>query len=281
MPGGSPTVRRRRLAHELRRLRDEARLTIEEVASALECSDSKISRIETARVGATPRDVRDMLSLYGVGPDERESLIQLARQARQKGWWHPYSDLQIVTLVGLEAAASSMRVFGALLIPGLLQTERYARAVLGAVLPKLHSDEIERRVQLRLRRQTRLKQEDAPELWVVLDEAALRRPVGGREVMREQLELLVEVADLPKTTLQVLPLAHGAHGGMDGDFTIIDFPERADPEVVYIESKVRDVYVEDPDDVKQYTMLFNHLRADAISRAESKALVSSVVKEIT
>src|SRR6185437_5766116 len=193
----SPTVRRRRLALELRRLREAARLTCEEVAEHLECSASKISRVETGRVSVSPRDVRDMLELYGVTGKERDSLVQLARDSRQKGWWHAYSDPhnpQIGTYVGLESAASEIRVYEVSLIPSLLQTEDYARAIITSGMMNGAGDNTERSVALRMARQPALTRAEPPLLWTVLDEAALRRRVGGAELMRAQLEHVLELA---------------------------------------------------------------------------------------
>jgi hypothetical protein len=276
----SPTVRRRRLGIELRRLREGADLTIERVAEKLECSDSKISRIETGQVRATPRDVRDMLEIYGASDQQRDELMQIAREARQKGWWHEYGDVPISALVGLEAEASSMSMYAALLVPGLVQTPDYARAVLHAILHHLPSAEIERRVDLRMARQSQLTQDEPPKLWVVTDEAALRRRVGGFEVMHEQLKRLREVTTLPNVTLQVLPFSGGEHAGMDGEFTIIGFPDQADPNLVYIENTRNDLYIEDPAVVQQYDSLFDHLRAAALAPSETVPFLEMVAKEL-
>src|SRR6266853_228704 len=176
----SPTVRRRRLALELRRLREAARLTCEEVAEHLECSTSKVSRIETGRVSVSPRDVRDMLDLYGVSAQQGASLVQLARDSRQKGWWHAYSDTiqpQFATYIGLESAASEIRIYEVNLIPGLLQTEDYARAVIRAGMMNSPSEDVERSVALRMARQPAVTRDDPPKVWAVMDEAALRRRV--------------------------------------------------------------------------------------------------------
>lgn len=227
--GQGPTVRRRRLASELRRLRERAELTIDEVGEKLECSASKISRIETGHVGVTPRDARDMLELYGVRGDEQEALVQLAREARKRGWWHAYNEVFTGAFVGLEADASSLRAFQALLVPGLLQTERYARAVIHAMRPDAADAEIERRVAARMTRQRLLSDPSPPEYWAVVDEAVLRRVVGGAEVMAEQLGRLADVAQLPHVTIQVVPFGAGAHPGMEGPFLILGFPEQADP----------------------------------------------------
>jgi len=183
----SPTVRRRRLALELRRLREAARLTCEEVAEHLECSASKISRVETGRVSVSPRDVRDMLELYGVPEQQRDSLVQLSRDSRQKGWWHAYSDTiqpQFATYVGLESAASEIRVYEVNIIPGLLQTEDYARTMMRSGTMNGSHEDVERKVALRMARQPALTRDDPPMLWTVVDEAALRRRVGGTELMR-------------------------------------------------------------------------------------------------
>lgn len=281
MPPPSPTVRRRRLGIELRRLRDEAGLTIDRVAEALECSDSKVSRIETGQVSATPRDVRDMLQIYGVDEQQREELVQMAREARQKGWWHAFGDIPVPAIVGFEAAASSMSHYAALTIPFLFQTSDYARTVLHAIRADLPSDELERRVELRMARQSLLSQNEAPSFWVVVDEAVLRRQVGGSETMRSQLERLEEMAQLPNVTLQVLPFASGEHAGMDGGFTIIGFPEQADPNLVYIENTTSDLYVEDARAVRQYDVLFDHLRATALAPADSAQFVAAAKKDLS
>jgi transcriptional regulator with XRE-family HTH domain len=280
----SPTVRRRRLALELRRLRETARFTCEEVAERLECSASKISRVETGRVSVSPRDVRDMLEIYGIPADQRESLVQLARDSRQKGWWHAYSDTiqpQFATYLGLESAASEIRIYEVILIPGLLQTEDYARAVIGAGMMNREHEDIERRVALRMaRQQPALTQADSPKLWAVLDEAALRRTVGGPGLMRMQLEYLLGVASLPNVAVQVIPFGGGAHPAMGRPFVVLVFPERADPDVVYLEDLTSALYLEDVDEVDRYNMFFNHLRATALSFHDSTALITSVLKEM-
>jgi transcriptional regulator with XRE-family HTH domain len=279
----SPTVRRRRLALELRRFREAARLTCEEVAEQLECSASKISRVETGRVSVSPRDVRDMLEIYGIPEDQRESLVQLARDSRQKGWWHAYSDTiqpQFATYLGLESAASEIRIYEVSLIPGLLQTEDYARTVISAGMVNSAYEDIERRVELLMARQPALTRADPPKLWAVLDEAALRRRVGGAGLMRLQLEYLLEVASLPNVALQVIPFGGGAHPAMGRPFVILVFPERVDPDVVYLEDLTSALYVEDVDEVDRYNMFFNHLRATALSFDESSTLITSVLKEM-
>ncbi|GAB3148306.1 helix-turn-helix transcriptional regulator [Micromonospora sonneratiae] len=275
----SPTIRRRRLGAELRRLRDEADVTIDVVAERLGCSASKISRIETGHTSATPRDVRDMLSIYGIVGEQSDELVQIAREARQKGWWHPYSTVLTGSYVGLEAAASSLRAYEPQVVPGLMQTEDYAKAMIRAARPDITAKEVEQRVRVRLGRQSLLSQDDPIDLWAVLDEAVLSRPVGGDAVMRAQLEALVEVAELPNVTIQVLPFEAGAHAGMDGTFSILDFPEPGDPEVVYAENATGGLFLEKPEDLQKYIFIFDYIRAAAIRPEESVALIASLAKE--
>jgi transcriptional regulator with XRE-family HTH domain len=279
----SPTVRRRRLASELRALREAARLTCEEVAEHLECSASKISRVETGRVSVSPRDVRDMLDLYGVDAQRRDSLVQLARESRQKGWWHAYSDTmqpRFATYVGLEDAATEIRTYEINLVPGLLQTEDYARTVIAAGNLTGTREDVERRVALRMARQPMLTGASPPQLWAVLDEAVLHRTVGGRGQMRLQLEHLVEAASMPNVAVQVVPFGAGAYPGMGKPFVILAFPEREDPDVVYLEDVASALYLEEVEQIDTYNMLFNHLRATALSFDESAALMISAAKEL-
>jgi len=278
----SPTVRRRRLALELRRLREAAKLTCEEVAERLECSASKISRVETGRVSVSPRDVRDMLEIYGTPPDQRDSLVQLARDSRQKGWWHAYGDTvqpHLATYLGLESAAVEIRMYEVSLIPRLLQTEDYARAVIAAGTVNSPRADVERQVALRMERQ-RLTRTNPPKVWAVLDEAALRRQVGGPEVMRMQLEYLLELTNLPNVSLQVIPFFGGAHPAMGRPFVILVFGERIDPDVVYLEDLTSALWVENVDEVDRYNVFFNHLRATALSFEDSAGLITSVLKQM-
>jgi transcriptional regulator with XRE-family HTH domain len=273
--GQGPTVRRRRLASELRRLREAADLTIDEVGEKLECSASKVSRIETGHVGVTPRDARDMLALYGITGDEQEALVQLAREARKRGWWHAYNEVFTGTFVGLEADASSLRAFQALLVPGLLQTERYAHAVIRALRPDAEDAAIRRRVAARMARQELLSDSPPVEYWAVVDEAVLHRVVDGPEVMAEQLYRMVADADKPNVTVQVVPFGAGAHPGMEGPFLIMGFPEQADPDVVYVDDSTSSgLYLEEPLDVRRYALMFDHLRAAALKPDDSVDLIA-------
>lgn len=280
MSGRIPTIRRRRLAAELRRLREAAGLSIEQVADALECSGSKISRIETEQVSATPRDVRDMLSLYGVKGQQLDALVQVSREARQKGWWHKYR-LPDATLVGFEAAASSLRIWEITRIPALFQTREYTQASLRAVRPSLNAEDIECRVELRQARQGLLVNDNPPEVWAVLDEAALQRPVGGHEVMASQLKRLIEVTELPNVTIQLLPFTVGEQAGMEGPFTIVSFPDAADSDIVFTANATDGTYLEDPNTVLRCTSIFDHLRAAALSPENSIAFFTRALSQIS
>jgi transcriptional regulator with XRE-family HTH domain len=271
----SPTVQRRRLGIELRRLREQAGLTIERVAAALECSDSKVSRIETGHVGASPRDVRDMLELYGVDPDQRDALIQFARQARRRAWWETYTDTGGVSLVGLETAAHRIDEYEANVVPGLLQTRSYARAIIRAMRPNLTPQQVERGVELRMARQRLLDRENPPAISVVLEECVLGRPVGGAETMRDQLRRLAEATGLPNVTLQLLPLEVGEHPAVTGAFTILRFAEPDDPDVVYVEHVTGDLFLENAEEVGRYVAAFERLRTAALSPEESAARIAA------
>jgi len=273
--GRGPTVRRRRLAGELRRLREAADLTIDDVGEKLECSASKISRIETGHVGVTPRDARDLLGVYGVTGEEQEALVQLAREARQRSWWHAYNEVFTGAFVGLEADASSLCAFQALLVPGLTQTHRYAHAVIRAMRPGADDSEIERRVAGRMARQHLLSDPNPPEYWAIMDEAVLHRVVGGTDIMIEQLAQLRTLAELPHVNLQVVPFGGGAHPGMEGPFLILGFPEQADTDVVYVDGTSSGVYLEMPEDVRRYSLMFDHLRAAALKPDDSVELIAA------
>jgi DNA-binding transcriptional regulator YiaG len=275
----SPTIRRRRLGTELRRLREEAHVTIDVVADRLGCSPSKVSRIETGHTSATPRDVKDMLDVYGIAGLESDELVQIAREARQKGWWHPYSTVLVGAYVGLEAAARSIRAYEQQVIPGLLQSEDYAVAMIRTARLSDTPLEIDRRVHVRMARQSLLIQDEPIELWVVLDEAVLSRPVGGDAVMRDQLMRLIEATELPNVTLQVLPFAAGAHAAMDGTFAILDFPEAEDPDVVYAENATGGLFLEKAEELKKYSSIFDTIRAAALTPEESAVMIARLIEE--
>jgi transcriptional regulator with XRE-family HTH domain len=275
-------VRRQRLAAELRRLREAAQLRCDEVAARLDCSASKISRIETGRVSVSPRDVRDLLQIYGVPADQRDSLIQLARESRQKGWWQAYGDSvepHLATYLGMESAASEIRVYRGNRLPGLLQTEDYARTVVGANSPGIQSPGDARSVAYRMERQQQAKTR-RPRLSVVLDEAALRRHVGGPDVMRAQLGHLIRVNADAGMLLQIIPFAVGVQTLVDLPFAILAFPDRSDPDVVCIRYPTGTVWIEDTAEVCTYNMLFRHLQAAALSRGDSAELMTSALNAL-
>lgn len=277
----NPTVRRRRLGQELRRLRELKGMTAEEVAERLLVSQSKISRLENGRRSISQRDVRDLCNVYEVD-DHRivDSLMQMAKDSRQQGWWHAFGDIPYSVYIGLETEAASLRVYESLLVPGLLQTPGYAEAVIPGALPELAQEQLEKRIQVRMRRQERVNDPEKPlRLWVVLDESALRRVVGSHLIMREQLEYLVDVSRLPHVTVQVLPYDTGAHAGMSGTFSILEFDDASDSSVVYIEGVTSDLYLEKTNDVHKYTIMYEHLRAQALSADQSREFIADAAKK--
>lgn len=231
-------------------------------------SELKVWRIEADKVRVLIRDVRRLLKLYQAEDAQAEALLELAQQAREPGWWHQYADGAIPqwfqAYVGLEAGAASLRMYDAELMPGLLQTAEYYRAFMRTDPAASDDQETERKAEVRITRQKRLTTPDAPHLWAVLNEAALRRVVGGRDVMRAQLTHLAEMTALDRVTMQVLPFAVGAHPAMDGSFKILGFPEPSDPEVVYLENQAGSLYLEKPEQVRRYTLMFDYLRAQAL-----------------
>ncbi|HYZ57041.1 MAG TPA: helix-turn-helix transcriptional regulator [Streptosporangiaceae bacterium] len=275
----SPTVRRKRLGTELRRLREQAGLTCEEVGQRLECSGTRISRIETGRINVRPGDVREMLEIYGVTGSEAASLVQLAREARRKGWWHAYGRVfptWFEAYIGLESEAVRLRDFQPLVMPGLLQTEDYARAVLRAAPDTGSTKDIDQQVALRMDRQAILAQANPPDLWVVLSESVLRAQVGGPAVMRAQLSHLIDTAERATVTLQVLPFTTPAHVHPISPFTILEFAEATDPAVVYLEHLTGSLFLESKDEVRRYTVVFDHLCAEALGADQSAGLIAQI-----
>ncbi|MFF9626203.1 helix-turn-helix domain-containing protein [Streptomyces griseosporeus] len=277
----NPTVRRRRLGQELRRLRELKGMTAEEVAERLLVSQSKISRLENGRRSISQRDVRDLCNVYEV-EDQRivDSLMQMAKDSRQQGWWHTFGDIPYSVYIGLETDAASLRVYDPQVVPGLLQTRQYAEALIAGALPETAPADIEKRVQVRMRRQERITAQENPlRLWTVLDEAALKRVVGNRTIMREQLEHLVEQSQLPHVTVQVIPFEMGAHPGLNGQYAILEFPDAADSSVVYIEGVTSDLYLEKANDVQKYSVMYEHLRAQALNVEQSLQFIQKIAKE--
>ncbi|ATE56620.1 helix-turn-helix domain-containing protein [Actinosynnema pretiosum] len=279
--GESPTLRKRRLVSELRRLREASGLTIEDVGERLECSASKISRIETGRVGVTPRDVRDMLTAYDADPALLDELVQLARQARRKAWWDAFGDIAPGKYVGLEADAERVRTYQGLMVPGLLQCESYTRALIADVSPGSSASEVDRRIELRRARQALLAEDPPLRLHAVVDEAALRRLVGGPAVMAEQLAKLSEMGERENLTIQVIPFTAGAYSAMDSPFVLLSFSDEQDRDVVYLETTRNEVYLEQASEVLRYAEMFSRLATAALDAGESAALVGRVARELS
>jgi transcriptional regulator with XRE-family HTH domain len=280
----SPTVRRRKLGVQLRTLRERAGLTIDDVARSTRWSMSKISRIETARVGARQKDVDQLLALYQVeDPDTRASMAQLVREAAQRGWWTTYGEAVpdwFEDYVGFESEASSFRIFETQIVPALLQTEDYARAILKAGRLTDLPYEVEQRIQLRMARQSVFSRSDPPRMRVVIDESVLRRPVGGPEVMAGQLKRLLAEVDNPNIILQVLPFSAGEHLAMNGSFVLFAFDE-SDLDIVYVEYLAGALYLEKKRELAWYTLAFDHLGATALGPKESAKLVEQALKELS
>jgi transcriptional regulator with XRE-family HTH domain len=263
------TLEQRRLARTLRRLREGARLTIDQVADLIEMSPSTISRIETAQVGVRTRDVRALLEIYKVPESRRDELLELARKSRQQPWWYEFREVPTAPLVGYEQYAASIWQYSALVLPGFAQTREYADAVIRAIRHDATDEEVERRLELRMHRQGLLARKGAPDFWFILDEATLQRPVGEPEMMREQLQRLIDVSALPNVTLQLLPFSAGLHTGLDGEFTIFGFSDPDDPDLVFIENSGGDLYLEDKERTERYRLIFSHLQAAALNPVES------------
>lgn len=280
---GKPTVLRIALGSKLRRLREANGITREAAGYAIRGSSAKISRLELGRVGFKERDVADLLTLYGATDErDRAAFLTLARQANTPGWWHEYGDVLpnwFETYVGLEQAASVIRTYEPQLVPGLLQTEDCARAVMRLRHLQASADEVERRVALRMARQEFLTQPGAPDLWVALDESALCRPFGSREIQRAQLQHLIEMAQLPNITLQVVPFHVGGHAATGGPFTILRFSEPGLPDVVYLEHLTNALYLDKSRDTRDYLVIMDSLCVQAESPAGSISFLHRILKE--
>ncbi|MEU6481159.1 helix-turn-helix transcriptional regulator [Streptomyces sp. NPDC047017] len=270
------------LGSQLRRLREARGITREAAGYSIRASESKISRMELGRVSFKTRDVEDLLTLYGITDEaERTSLLSLAKEANVAGWWHSYSDVLpnwFPTYVGLEGAASLIRVYEVQFVHGLLQTEEYARAVVRRGMRDASEADVERRVALRLERQKHLVSESAPELHIVLDEAALRRPYGDRQVMRGQLQHLIEVSERPNVRLQVMPFSFGGHAGESGAFTLLSFPESDLSDVVYLEQLTSALYLDKREDVTQYEKALGELQHDSPGPDESRDVLRGLLQ---
>ena len=281
---GGPTVQRMLVGARLRRLRTELGLTREEAASSIRASEWKIHRLENGQVGFKERDLVDLLERYGVSdPAEVAELLALAREANAPGWWQHYGDVLpqwFRTYVDLESAATLIRTYEGQFVPGLLQTDEYMRAVVQGAYLEDSGEEVGRRVRLRMARQLLLTREDPPRLWAVVDEAALRRPVGGREVMRGQLERLLEATKLPNVTLQILPFDAGAHSAMVGAFSILRFLDQELPDVVYVEHLTSALYLDKRNEVERYLDVMELLCVESEPPARTPELLTRILDEL-
>ncbi|MEZ0094034.1 helix-turn-helix domain-containing protein [Streptacidiphilus sp. EB129] len=282
-PGSGSLVRRLLLGAQLRRLREAHGVTREQAGYHIRASESKISRLELGRVGFKERDVADLLTLYGVlDESERSALLDMAREANVAGWWHSYSDVLppwFQTYVGLEEAAELIRSYDCQFVHPLLQTEDYARAVISQSRDPGAEEDVERRVGFRMERQKRLVSERAPQVHAVLDEAVLRRPFGGVEVLRAQLERLLELNERSRVVLRVLPATRAARIPDGGSFTMLHFSEAELGEVVYLEQLAGALYLDKPEEVVQYAGAFLRLGSDCLSRAETADFIRALLRD--
>ena len=274
----NPTLRRRELGFLLRHLRTERGLSIEEVTERAMFSATKLSRLETGRVGASPRDIRDLCLVYGItDASERERLMALAKEGKQRAWWQQY-DLPYATYVGLETEAATISDYNTDIVPGPLQTEAYARAIVEAADPPLDQAAMDQRIEARMRRQALLTRDDASlsRYNVIVDEGALRRPIGGATVMRAQLARIIEVASLPKVTCQIIPLAVGAHPGLQSNFVILEFDKPEVNDVVYVEGAVGNIYLESTADLTRYKRILSRLQSIALDQEGSVEMAANI-----
>ncbi|MFI7551335.1 helix-turn-helix domain-containing protein [Micromonospora sediminimaris] len=283
-PAAGPTVLRMLLGAQLRRLRESRGVTRESAGWEIRSSESKISRMELGRVGFKERDVADLLTLYGVTAEqERAALLKLARDANNPGWWHRYGDVLpswFQSYLGLEAAAALIRSYEVQFVPGLLQTPEYARAVVLLGHSTAGPDEIDRRVDLRMRRQELLSRPRPPRLWAVVDEAALRRPIGGPQVMRGQLEALLKATRTPNVRLQVIPFAAGGHAAAGGAFTILRFGDQDLPDIVYIEQLTSAIYLDKREDLDFYAVAMERLCVEAEPPERTPEILERMIADL-
>ncbi len=284
-PEGGPTVLRILLGSQLRHLREAKGISRDEAGYTIRASGSKISRMELGRVSFKERDVADLLTLYGVTDgDERNALLDLALKANSPGWWHRYNDLLpgwFQVYVGLEDAATLIRTYEVQFVPGLLQTGDYARAIMSVGQAGAAEEEVERRVRLRADRQKLLTRTGgAPRLWAVIDEAALRRLIGGPDVMRAQLQHLLDALQLPNVTLQVMPFKTGGHAAEGGPFTLLRFPEPDLPDVIYVEQLTGALYLDRREDIDKYTEVMERLCVESEPPEYTAEIISKIMEDI-
>lgn len=283
MPRASgPTVARWQLSRQLRMLREEAELSASDAGEVLDCTEWKIYKIESGNVGISRPDLTLLLDKYGVTDKQRrDALFDLQKRGKQRGWWGKFGQLpaSYTMILGLQSAATEIKSFELSVIPGLLQTEDYARALIMTQGYLTDEKEINKRVQVRLARQARLA-EDPVRFWAIVDEAALRRPIGGKDVMRAQLEHLIQMNKRTNVSVQVLPFAEGAHPGLFGSIVLLDFPEDVRSPIAYTETFAGDAFMEKDDDLWRANMAFTHLHSVALSATKSTQFIAAIAKEL-
>jgi transcriptional regulator with XRE-family HTH domain len=280
MAPANPTARQRELSRQLRLLREQRNLTVNGVADLLLCSATKISRIETAARKASLRDVRDLCDLYQVTDTEKAQLMELAREAREPGWWARYDDLSVGPYIGLEQEARSITYYSMIYVHGLLQTEAYARSIIRATYPLMDEQVLKERVEARIRRQDLLEGIDRPRLRVLLDEAVLRRQVGGPEVITGQLTKLLDVTAKEKAIVQIVPFSSGTQTGSESNFTLFEFGESSLSSVLHIETLLSSLIYDRPATVERYKELLDNLRDAALSPRASQTLITEIRDEL-
>jgi transcriptional regulator with XRE-family HTH domain len=282
--GSGPTALRILLGSQLRKLRESKGISRDQAGQCIRASESKISRMELGRVGFKERDVVDLLALYGVEDEEtRDVVMNLVERANEPGWWHRFNDLLpswFQAYVGLEEAAERIRTYEVQFVPGLLQTKEYARAVIMAGAVGAAPEEIARRVDLRLERQRILDGENSPKFWAVIDEAALRRPIGGVEVMRGQIQHLIDLMNQPNVTIQVIPFSYGGHAAEGGAFSILRFSDPDLPDIVYVEQLASALYLDKREEVDRYSEVMERLCAVSTTPDETVAVLQRIMREI-
>jgi transcriptional regulator with XRE-family HTH domain len=272
----SPTIRQRELGMRLREFRTAKGLTVEDVANELLCSPTKVSRAETGARRATLRDVRDLCQIYGLDSETSAELMELAREARQPGWWTKYDDLKIAPYIGMEQAATAITYFGMYFVPALLQTEDYARAIIKGIAPKIDEGILAQRVEARMLRQNLLVQLKPPRYRALLDEAALHRQVGGPAVMRAQLDKILSLVREERAAVQVIPYEVGAYGASDSNFVYLEFAGTKLPDLVFIEGLVSQLYLERPDELGRYREALDYLRDEALNLRDSAKKIEEI-----
>ncbi|MFB4298482.1 helix-turn-helix domain-containing protein [Actinomadura sp. NTSP31] len=275
----SPTVRHRRLARQLRQARENSGLSMERAAAALGWSRPKLVRFETAKTRPKPADVEAMLDLYGGSEAQKLTLMQLARDIRKRGWWSAFNDVLAGSFAELEDDATAIRSWQVQFVPGLLQTSDYALALIRILSPDDLEDVLLRRLQARMARRAILERQDTPSYDVVLDEAVLRRPVGGAQVMARQLDALIEAANRPNVSVRIMPISVGEHAGMDGPFVVLSFADGEDQDVAYLEGMGGEIYLEDVGQLNRCNVRFDRIRDQALSEDDSVTLIADIAKE--